>query len=105
MEHEDGTTTEHTVSAYAYVPSETYHQQVSFTVVHPAHVRAEVTDREPLNRTRAESLTLAAGVGAGAPYEELVVPEPEATPPPAEQTPLTDEEAEGLFGRSAWRRP
>ena len=54
VEHEDGTTTEHTVSAYAYVPAETYHQQVSFTVVHPAHVRAEVTDRPPLNRTRAE---------------------------------------------------
>lgn len=105
VEHDDGTITEHTVSAYVYIPAETFHQQVSFTVVHPEHVRAEVTDREPLNRSRSELLTLGASVGADAPYEELVVPQREATPPPGEQTPLTDEEAEGLFGRAAWRRP
>lgn len=105
VEHDDGTTTEHTVSAYVYIPAETFNQQVSFTVVHPEHVRAEVTEREPLDRTRSESLALAASVGADAPYEDLAIPEPEATPQPAEQTPLTDKEAEGLFGRAVWRRP
>ena len=103
VEHEDGTTTEHTVSAYVYIPAETFHQQVSFTVVHPEHVRAEVTERPPLDRARGEHLALAASIEAGAPYEELVVPEPEETPPPGEQAPVTDEEAEGLFGRSARR--
>jgi len=105
VEHDDGTTTEHTVSAYAYIPAETFRRQVSFTVVHPEHIRAEVTERPPLDRTRSETLSLAASVGAGAPYAELVVPEPEATPSPGEQELVTDEEAEGLFGRSAWRRP
>ena len=87
MEHEDGTTTEHTISAHVSIPSETFEEQVVFTVVHPGHIRAEVTEREPLTRTRSETLVLAASVGADAPYEALVVPEPEETPSPAEQEP------------------
>ena len=87
--HEDGTTTEHTVSAsaYAYVPSRTIQKQVTLTIVHPEHVKAEVVDREPIGGNREEHLSLASAVGSDDPYAVLVVPEPEPEEPPAEQTP------------------
>ena len=87
--HEDGTTTEHTVSAsaYAYVPSRTIQKQVTLTIVHPEHVKAEVVDREPIGGNRDEHLSLASAVGSDDSYAVLVVPEPEPEEPPAEQTP------------------
>ena len=96
--HEDGTTTEHTVSAYAYayVPSRTIQKQVTLTIVHPEHVKAEVVDREPVSGSRDEHLTIASAVGSDDPYTVLVVPEPKPEEPSAEQTP-----ADGL---SDWFR-
>ena len=87
--HEDGTTTEHTVSAYAYayVPSRTIQKQVTLTIVHPEHVKAEVVERAPIGGSREESLSLASAVGSYDPYAALVVPEPEPEDPPAEQAP------------------
>ena len=87
--HEDGTTTEHTVSAYAYahVPGTTIHRDVTITIVHPEHVKAEVEERSPIGRSRDESLALASVVGADDPFQALVVPEPEPEDPTAEQTP------------------
>ena len=87
--HEDGTTTEHTVSAYAYahVPGTTIHRDVTITVVHPEHVKAEVVERSPISHTRDETLALTSGVGADDPFEVLALPEPEPVDPPAEQTP------------------
>ena len=87
--HDDGTTTEHTVSAsaYAYVPSRTIQKQVTLTIVHPEHVKAEVVDREPIGGNRDEHLSLASAVGSDDSYAVLVVPEPEPEEPPAEQTP------------------
>ena len=87
--HDDGTTTEHTVSAYAYayVPSKTINKDVTFTIVHPEHVKAEVVDREPIGGNRDEHLSLASAVGSDDSYAVLVVPEPEPEEPPAEQTP------------------
>ena len=81
--HEDGTTTEHTVSAYAYayVPSRTIQKQVTLTIVHPEHVKAEVVDREPVSGSREEHLSLASAVGSDDPYKVLVVPEPEPVDP------------------------
>ncbi len=103
--HDDGTTTEHTVSAYAYayVPSTTIDKDVTITVVHPEHVKAEVVEREPVAASREEGLDLASYVGADDPYEALAVPEPEPEDPPAEQTP-----ASGLrdwFKRLGWEWP
>ena len=87
--HEDGTTTTHTVSAYAYahVPARTIQKDVTITIVHPEHVKAEVVERAPVTGSRDESLDLASYVGSDDPYEALVVPEPEPEDPPAEQTP------------------
>ena len=87
--HEDGTTTEHTVSAYAYahVPATTIQKDVTITIVHPEHVKAEVVEREPVTGSRDEGIALASYVGSDDPYAALVVPEPEPEDPPAEQTP------------------
>ena len=87
--HEDGTTTTHTVSAYAYayVPPRTIQKDVTVTVVHPEHVKAEVVERAPVAGSRDEALDFASYVGSDSPYEALPLPEPEPEDPPAEQTP------------------
>ena len=59
---------------------------VRIYVHHPEHVRAVETQRAPVTRTRPESIALAAGVGADAPFESLHVPPPKPPPPRAEQT-------------------
>ena len=86
--HEDGTMTEHTVSAYAYahVPARTIQKDVTMTIVHPEHVKAEVVEREPVVGSRDEGLVLASYVGSDDPYAALALPEPEPVDPPAKQT-------------------
>ena len=103
--HDDGATTEHTVSAYAYayVPGTTVYKDVTITIVHPEHVKAEVVEREPVGGTRAETLALASGVGSDDPFAALVAPEPEPEDPPAEQSP-----ADGIrnwFDLLGWEWP
>ena len=103
--HDDGTTTDHTVSAYAYahVPGTTIQKQVTLTIVHPEHVKAETTDRAPLTRAREEYLSLASAVGSDDAFATLTLPQPEPEDPPAEQMPggdLTD-----WFRRLGWEWP
>ena len=72
------------------LPSATIAKEVTVDVLHKEHVRAETVERQPITRTRAESLTLASAVGSDAPFEVLVLPEPEPEEPPAEQEPAND---------------
>ena len=88
--HDDGTTTQHTVTATLSVPGTTVNRDVTLTIIHPERVTAEMIDREPLYRTREESLEMQSSVGSDAPFEVLVVPEPEPVESPAEQTPGGD---------------
>ena len=100
---EDGSTATATATAYAYVPSATIAKQVTVEVLHPEHVKAETVEREPVVKTRGESLALASGVGSDDPFEALVLPEPEPEDPPAEQEP-----ADGLrdwFDQLGWEWP
>ena len=103
--HDDGTTTEHTVSAYAYayVPGRTIDKEVTLTIVHPEHVKAEVVEREPVSASRREQLALASAVGSDDPYAVLVVPEPEPEDPPAEQEPADG--LRGWFDLLGWEWP
>ena len=87
---EDGATATATATAYAYVPSATVAKEVTVDVLHKEHVKAETVERQPITRTRAESLTLASAVGSDAPFEVLVLPEPEPEEPPAEQERAND---------------
>ena len=88
--HDDGTTTQHVVTATLSIPGATVSRDVTLTIIHPEHVTAEVVDREPLDRSREESLEMTSSVGSDAPFEVLVLPEPEPKEPPAEQTPGGD---------------
>ena len=103
--HDDGTTTEHTVSAYAYayVPGKTIDKEVTLTILHPEHVKAEVVERDPVTGSREEALALASGVGSDDPYAVLVLPEPEPEDPPAEQSPADG--LRGWFDRLGWEWP
>ena len=84
--HDDGTTTEHVVSATLSIPSKTVRRDVTLTIVHPERVESETMVREPIVKPREESLSLASAVGADDPFAVLVLPEPEPVDPPAEQT-------------------
>ena len=103
--HEDGTTTEHTVTAHLSIPSKVVYRDVTLAIVHPERVEAEVVEREPVTGTRSEILALALSVGADDPFQVLALPEPEPEPVPAGQTPLTDRETRDLFGIFGWRWP
>ncbi len=101
---EDGTFTEHSVTASCYVPESTVRQDVVFTVVHPERVEAAVVERQPLARGRQETLSLASSVWADDPYRALAVPEPEAEPERPVQTPAGGELRE-LFEELGWEWP
>ena len=100
---EDGATASATATAYAYVPSATIAREVTVDVLHKEHVKAETVEREPVTRTREESLSLAAAVGSDDPFAVLVLPEPEPEDPPAEQEPADD--LRGWFDQLGWEWP
>ena len=83
----DGTTAERVLSATLSIPGETVYRDVTLTIVHPEHVKAETVERSPVTKTRDESLSLASGIGSDDPFKALVVPETEPEDPPAEQEP------------------
>ena len=83
----DGTRSRRTLSATLSIPGATVRKDVTLAIVHPERVDAEVLDRDPISRSRPESLSLASVVGADDPFAALVLPEPEPVDPPAEQTP------------------
>ena len=101
--HDDGTTTQHVVTAVLSIPGATVSRDVTLTIIHPERVTAEVVDREPLNRSRQESLEMASSVGSDAPFEVFVKPEPEPVEPPAEQTPGSG--LRNWFERLGWEWP
>ena len=72
-------------------------------VLHPEHVKAETVEREPVTRTRSETLSLASAVGSDDPFAVLVLPEPEPEDPPAEQEPADG--LRGWFDRLGWEWP
>ena len=102
--HDDGATSSATATAYAYVPSATIAKEVTVTIVHPEHVKAETVERQPIARTRGETLALASGVGSDDRYEALALPEPEPEDPPAEQTPA-EGGLPGWFDLLGWEWP
>ena len=100
---EDGATATATATAYAYVPSATIAREVTVTIVHPEHVKAETVERSPATRTRSETLSLASAVGSDDPFAVLVLPEPEPEDPPAEQEPADG--LRGWFDQLGWEWP
>ncbi len=103
--NEDGTFTEHSVTASCHVPASTVSREVVFTVVHPERVEATVVQRAPLARTRAETLTVASSVWADGAYRALTVPEPEPEPTPATPVPAGQDELREWFAEQGWEWP
>ena len=106
VDHDDGTTTEHTISAMLSIPSATVRRDVTVTVVHPEHIRAEIVSRDSVVRERRETVTLSLSIGADDPFEVLELPEPVGESAMGEQIRLSDEETAELFGRIGlrWQR-
>ncbi|MCY4582241.1 MAG: hypothetical protein OXE50_05500, partial [Chloroflexi bacterium] len=100
---DDGSTSSATPPAYAHVPGTTIHRDVTISIVHPEHVKAEVVERSPITRTREESLSLASAVGSDDLFAVLVLPEPEPEDPPAEQEPADG--LRGWFDALGWEWP
>ena len=100
---EDGTTEEHTVSAYVSIPRKVFHSDVTISILHPEHVKAEVIQRAPVTKRRGESANLALSIASDDPYEALTLPEPEEEET-ADQSPV-DDEARDLFDRLGWWWP
>ena len=53
--HDDGATSSATATAYAYVPSVTIAKEVTVTIVHPEHVKAETVERQPIARDQGRN--------------------------------------------------
>ncbi|MCY3920080.1 MAG: hypothetical protein OXG38_09775 [Chloroflexi bacterium] len=100
--NEDGTVTEHAVSASCSVPASTVRQDVVFTVVHPERVEADVVARAPLARSRGETLALASSLWGDEPYRALTVPKPEPARPTPAQTPARGDDLSEWFKRLGW---
>ncbi|MCY3655195.1 MAG: hypothetical protein OXG95_01105 [Chloroflexi bacterium] len=103
--NEDGTFTEHSVTASCHVPASTVSREVVFTVVHSERVEAAVTERASLTRTREETLALASSIRADDAYRALSVPEPEPEPTPATPVLATDGELRKWFEEQGWEWP
>ncbi len=100
--NEDGTFTEHSVTASCSVPASTVSQDVVYTVVHAERVEAAVVQRAPLTRTRAETLTLMSSVWADDAYVALAVPEPEPEPDPVTPVPAGSDDLRDWFEELGW---
>ena len=105
LHHPDGTFTQHVISATLSIPGATVSRDVTVTVTHEEHVKAEVTERAPMTRTRNEVLQMTSSFGSDDPYQVLTVPEPETEPDPAIQTPGDLEELRRLFELLGWEWP
>ena len=102
---EDGTFTEHSVTASCYVPASTVSRDVVFTVVHDERVEAVVMERAPLTRTRTETLVLTSSLWADDAYRALAVPEPDPEPAPVTPVLATDDELREWFEEQGWEWP
>ena len=98
VSHGDGTTTQHTISAYLSVSGAYVTKNVTLTIDHEEHVRAEIETQAPIERTRAELLSLSASLAADAAFRVMVYPEPEPEVRPADQRRATATELEDLPG-------
>ena len=105
VSHPDGTTTQQVISANLSIPGATVTRDATVTVTHEEHVRAEVTERDPMTTTRVEPLEMTSSIGVDDPFVALKIPEPEPEPEPATQTPGDLDELKKLFEILGWEWP
>ena len=105
VEHDDGSTTEHTVSATLSIPSREIRRDVTVSILHPEHVKAEVEARDPAIRSRTETLDMRTSIGSDESFLTLVLPDRKLEIPPAEQRPADSGEAGDWFEQLGWEWP
>ena len=103
--HEDGTATNHRISARLSIPSEQVSVATQVPVTYAAYVAAEIVERDPHLRVRDESLVMESGILADEPFSVLVLPEPEPTPEQPTQTRASDGLIQQLFDLFGWEWP
>ncbi len=105
VEHDDGTTAEHTISATLSISSREIQKNVTVAITHPEHVKAEVEARDPAVRSRTETLDMSTSIGSDESYLTLVLPDRKLEIPPAEQRPADSGEAGDWFEQLGWEWP
>ena len=103
--HEDGTATNHRISARLSIPSEQVSVSTQVPVTYAAYVAAEIVEREPYFLARDEALQMESTVWADAPFAVLEIPEPEPAQEEAEQVRASNGVLEDLFGSLDWEWP
>ena len=98
VSHGDGTTSSHTISAYLSIPGATVTRNVTLSIQHEEHVRAEVETQPAIERVRMEDLALSASIGADARFRVMVYPEEDRETKPADQIQVTPMQMQELFG-------
>ena len=105
VEHDDGATTEHTISATLSIPSREILKSVTVPIIHPEHVQAEVENRDPAVRNRTETLDMATGIASDDPYRVLILPDRSTELPLSEQRPADSGEVGQWFEELGWEWP
>ena len=105
VEHDDGSTTEHTVSATLSIPSREIRKNVTVSIVHPEHVKAEMEARDPAIRSRTETLDMRTSIGSDESFLTLNLPDRKLEIPLAEQRPADSGEAGDWFEQLGWEWP
>ena len=105
VDHKDGTSTKHTISATLSIPSREIPKSVTIPIIHPEHVKAEVERRSPAIRSRTETLDMRTGIGSDEPYRVLILADRQPELPPSEQRPADSGEVGQWFEHFGWEWP
>ncbi len=98
----NGGSSTHVISATLSIPPAQVQQDVSLTVEHDEHVRAELIERAPLQTSRSEELTFSAGIAADDGYQALVIPEEEPQRTPSVQIQVSGGDLQQLLALLGW---
>ena len=105
VQHDDGSTSSHEISAHLIVPSKVVTVVPTVLIKHEEFILGTVNYRGSAYGSKEEILLMALTIGADARYTPFVPPPVEEEPPPPIQTRLTGDEAEDLFGLFGWEWP
>ena len=105
VQNKDGTTSSHEISARLTIPGEFITVVPSVLIKYEEFILGTMSPRGNAYGSKEEILFIALTIGADAPYSPFTpLQQPTPTPPPV-QTPLTEDEADWLFGSLGWEWP
>lgn len=105
VELPDGEILEHEVSRTLNVPEKERQETVTLPYLHEEHVRAEVSERSPEQRTRDEEIVGEVSIGTDDPFEVFAPPPPPPPPYISRQAPAGPGLLDRWFGTLGWDWP